>query len=766
MIARSRVFLMLAAMLAVLILNVPLAQAQEGAKTPTNFSDNLKSPQGNRRAALRQEALRAQLQGKASGKLYQTESGKTVELAETGTDLIWTVVGEFGNKVDPTYGGQPGPRRNQIPEPNRRVDNSTIWKKNFTEKSYEKILFDDKPGANSMRNFFLEMSQGQYTVDGDVTDWVKVKYNEAYYGSNYCGGIVCARTWLFVQDSLNAWYQAQLDAGKTPQEINDYLAQFDVWDRYDYDGDSNFDEPDGYIDHFQSVHAGEGEETGGGAQGTDAIWSHRWSAFYNLIGSAGPAFNKFGGTQIGNSNFWVFDYTIEPENAGLGVFSHEYSHDLGIDDYYDTSGNTGGGENSTGFWTLMSSGSYGSNGKPRQALGTKPVPMGALEKLQLGWTNAGQLPFGTDAPLTLAPAEGASSGLQTLIIPLPDNVYQVDVGDPYAGTYFYHSGSGNNLDNNMVREVTLPAGTVNLSAKVRYDIEQDWDYAYLRINGTEINTNLSTNTNPNGQNFGYGITGTSNGAWVDLTADLSAYAGQTVDLEFRYWTDVAVVGAGLGIDDIAITGLPTDGGETDPGWTYDGFVRTNGLVDTAAFNAYLVENRQYTGYDKSLKTGPYNFGFLDKPELQNYVEHFPYQNGMLVWYYNEEFADNNVGDYCAAGKCGGRYLPVDAHPKLLIRPDGLVWRPRVQSFDSTFGLQDTDKLCLSYMSEEKCYGPFDNNDTFNDLESYWVAPKPNIGHLGWASVNVPNTGTKIKVVSEDMNTGNLGIEVSFQELNK
>ena len=65
---------------------------------------------------------------------------------------------------------------------------------------------------------------------------------------------------------------------RRPPQINAYLAQFDKWDRYDYDGDGNFNEPDGYIDHFQAIHAGEGEETGGGAQGTDAIWSHRWYA--------------------------------------------------------------------------------------------------------------------------------------------------------------------------------------------------------------------------------------------------------------------------------------------------------------------------------------------------------------------------------------------------------------------------------------------------------------------------------------------------------
>ena len=94
--------------------------------------------------------------------------------------------------------------------------------------------------------------------------------------------------WLFLRDSLNGWYNAQIAAGKSQAQINAELAKFDVWDRNDYDGDGNFDEPDGYIDHFQAVHAGMGEEVGGGAQGGAAIWSHRWFAYYNLAGLLGP----------------------------------------------------------------------------------------------------------------------------------------------------------------------------------------------------------------------------------------------------------------------------------------------------------------------------------------------------------------------------------------------------------------------------------------------------------------------------------------------
>jgi M6 family metalloprotease-like protein len=87
---------------------------------------------------------------------------------------------------------------------------------------------------------------------------------------------------------------------------------------------------------------------------------------YNLIGSDGPAFNPLGGIQIGESDYWVGKYTIQPENGGVGVFTHEYGHDLGLPDLYDYYG-----ENGTGFWTLMSSGSWIDEGK--DTIGSSPA---------------------------------------------------------------------------------------------------------------------------------------------------------------------------------------------------------------------------------------------------------------------------------------------------------------------------------------------------------------------------------------------------------
>jgi immune inhibitor A len=707
--------------------------------------DDAHHPLGDKQRDDQEAGFEAKISGKTHGDKHRVKHGQYVELDRTGEDTIWTIIGEFGTQVNPNYNGSAGPIHNQIPQPDRTVDNTGIWAPDFSKAYFENLLFSEAPGASTMRNFYIEQSSNRYTVNGEVTDWVQVPFNEARYGNNKCGGIVCSTTWLFVRDSAQAWYNGQIAAGKTPAEIDAYLSKFDVWDRYDYDGDGNFNEPDGYIDHFQAVHAGEGEETGGGEQGTDAIWSHRWYAFFNNIGFTGPTFNRYGGVQVGGSKYWIGDYTVEPENGGVGVFAHEFGHDLGLPDLYDTSGNTGGAENSTGFWTLYSSGSYGSTGKPADGIGTKPIHMSAYEKIFLGWSNYQVVNAGDRTSVKLGPSEYNTMDAQQLIVNLPDKKISSTIAVPFAGSYFYHSGSGNNLDNSMTRTVTLPAAPVQLSAKVNYDIEFEWDYAYLTVNGVSVPTNLSTSSDPNGQNFGDGITGSSNGNWVDLTADLSQWAGQTVTIGFRYWTDGAVAQPGFNVDELTITGQPVDGAESDPGWTFVGFLRTTGTVVQSFFNAYIAEYRQYVGYDKSLQTGPYNFGFANtKPD---WVEHYPYQDGLLVWYYDTSFADNNVGDNCLSGRCGGLFLPVDAHPDLLLRPDnGQVWRPRIQSYDSTFTLEKTDKICLHVNTTfVQCYGNLKGNPLFDDTKSYWVSPNPAIGNFGWASVPLPGVGVTLRV---------------------
>ena len=67
---------------------------------------------------------------------------------------------------------------------------------------------------------------------------------------------------------------------------------------------------------------------------------------------------------------------------------------------------------------------------------------------------------------------------------LPDKEITATIAKAPQGDRFYYSGAGNDLDNSMTRSATLPAGAVAFKAKVNFQIELDWDYAYLTVNGS------------------------------------------------------------------------------------------------------------------------------------------------------------------------------------------------------------------------------------------------------------------------------------------
>jgi immune inhibitor A len=697
--------------------------------------DDRLDPQTVQQRELHQQALQAQLNGKAFGRTHEVARGQYVELAREGEDPVWTVFGQFADLF-----------HNEIAQPDRSVDNTTIWTEDFNRDYYMDLLFAEGTGVNSMRQFYIEQSSNRYAVYGDATDWVQLPGNGCDYDDGGPGPGDAFHVWQFLIDSINGWYNDQLADGKTPAEINDYLSGFDVWDRYDYNGNGNFDEPDGYIDHMQFVHAGEGNEAGGGVLGDCAIWSHSWSTYWWL--PVGPVFNMNGGIQIGASDYWVRNYTIQPENGGVGVFAHEFGHDLGLPDLYDYTG-----ENSTGFWTSMSSGSWLSQND--YDIGSQPNHFGVWEKFQLGWLNYEVAFAGSKSEHKLGPAETNTKQAQGLFVVLPPKEVTEQIAEPYSGDYFYYSSAGNDLDNFMYKAFTLaPASTLTAMANVQ--IELDWDYAYLVVSTDggatwdNVDTSLSTSADPNGQNFGFGITGNS-GGWVPLTADLSAYTGDVL-LGFRYWTDGFVVEPGFMVDDIAVTGYPLDDAESDAGWTFAGFDLTTGTESAYYNNYYVAAFRQYRSFDAGL-ANVYNFGWSGDPVLYNWVERFPYQNGLLINYWDTSFANNNVGAHCSAGRCGGMLLPVDAHPDAMYDFFGNVWRNRTQTYDSTFGLEPTDAIILHRFGEPSFHPSLPAVPIFDDLNSYYDPANP------MGSVIVPQTGTQIRVKSVSAQGSFMQVEV-------
>ncbi|MCL7368210.1 MULTISPECIES: immune inhibitor A domain-containing protein [Streptomyces] len=726
----------------------------------TTRSHDLKGPLSDTQAAQREEALNQVISGKASVKkkdgsnVVQLKSkkgdAKYVELGREKTDKIFTILVEFGDKVDSRYGGTPGPLHNEIAKPNRKKDNSTAWQEDYDQEHYQDLYFGSGKGVNSVKTYYEKQSSGRYSVDGEVSDWVKVPYNEARYGSNKCDPDNCA--WYAVQDGVTAWVADQKAAGRTDAQIKAQLAQYDQWDRYDYDGDGDFNEPDGYIDHFQIVHAGEDESAGGGAQGEDAIWAHRWYAFGTDAGATGPAGNKLGGTQIGDTGVWVGDYTIQPENGGLGVFAHEYGHDLGLPDLYDTNG----GDNSTGFWTLMSSGSWLGTG--RNEIGDLPGDMNAWDKLQLGWLNYDTAKAGVSSWHKLGLAEYNTKHKQGLVVELPKKAVTTEIVPPAQGETQWWSGSGNDLKNTLTRSVDLTGkSSASLTLDGWYDIEANYDFLY-----TEVSTDGGANwTAVDGTFDGRPIQrdgsdkpalSASVDAYGKLVYPLDAYAGQKIDLRFRYQTDGGLAMKGFAADQIAVTAdgetLFSDDAETeDAAWTADGFTRKGASFTKDYAQYYIAENRQYESFDKTLETGPYNFGFTERPD---WVEHYAYQNGLLIWKWDTSQADNNTSQH--PGK--GLVLPIDSHPTALKWKDGTLMRNRMQAYDSPFSLYRTDGMTLHKADVAKYVPGSKGVSVFNDRKNdYWDPANPTGG------VQITDTNTKIKILKEAKNGSTIELEV-------
>lgn len=127
----------------------------------------------------------------------------------------------------------------------------------------------------------------------------------------------------------------------------------------------------------------------------------------------------------------------------------------------------------------------------------------------------------------------------------------------HGGSYSAYSGQGTNVRRflTLSNRLKVNAGDV-LNFWTRYNIQSDYDYAYVEVstdgggNWYQINGNLSTQNNPHHHNKGFGITGSSNNNWVLGAYPLTNYIGQEIQIRFEYWTDASGNNEGFYVDDI------------------------------------------------------------------------------------------------------------------------------------------------------------------------------------------------------------------------
>ena len=205
---------------------------------------------------------------------------------------------------------------------------------------------------------------------------------------------------------------------------------------------------------------------------------------------------------------------------------------------------------------------------------------------------------------TFTPSAG--SGAKTLTVSFHGDPYTCVVDNaPAPGTAAeWWSNSGDNMDSTLTRsfDLTSLAGKhATLNFLAWYNLEPDFDYGYVEAstdggqNWTALPASTSSNTNPNGSNYGHGLTGISGGGktaqWVPESVDISAYAGKKILLRFETVTDDAVHYPGMTVDSITIPQLQfSDTVSSDNGWQARGWVRSNNVLA----QTYLVQAVVYT----------------------------------------------------------------------------------------------------------------------------------------------------------------------------
>ena len=730
-----------------------------------------------------QQYLAQKLGGHYQGAGYSAgaQSGVGLKAAPPASRLLAVLI-EFGE----------GPQHNQIPQPPASPLPYDYWVQNFDRNHYRTMLFDVQ-NTWSLRNWVREASYQAFDLQGDVRDWQTIagKSLADYGADDPAGGVDNVGPddlAQFVRDSADKL------AGWVPEG-----------------GWSQYHSGDGVLDYFFVVHAGRGQESGGGIYGDDSIWS--------TCGTLEEPYQFGTDPANGGASLYVRRFVVVAEDSPVGVWAHELGHLFGLPDTWNppSAGNPNVndvawplemadaiGEASPSFYDPMAQGCW--LGMP---MGTRPASMAAWSRIQLGWLTPRVWNANTDeatsiylaqlessaaadralkivlpeleivsphtgdnmwAPMCYAeptvpccdaigvtqhltlqniqvPTDGSTSldwwqwydliegydlayvmvvGNGTLLgrpelqqIPgLPHAFYggvqingmaapvgtQVQVqgtgvsvgvqGNPLAVTVPGHYGGPGAFDPKLLAQGSIADGEtltfyINGSqAQVREPDDPTWDNTFPWSAGaiTHLDLRLGEGwatgvyTVPFGSSLQ--VPGNDDG-WVPASIDLTAYAGNTIDVVFVLERNVPPGGLGWFLDTFALVnnGAVIGKDDLDPSpvwsWAPDDCWQLYGPIVSEHY--YLAEWRNdKAGFDVGLQEA---YNWLDVATGR--VEYFRMNPGLLIWYVNPIYrpGDNNVLWHPGEGFM----LAIDAHATPEVQPaTGKVWRTRVQMQDATF----------------------------------------------------------------------------------
>lgn len=214
-------------------------------------------------------------------------------------------------------------------------NNIERFSRHFNEENYK-----EEEGAGSVRDYFIAQSHGQFRPQFDIIAKVKVSQNSSVYGVNISNGDDKDATG-FMAEAIELAEAQGADFSPYKNKNGDIMVIV--------------------------IYPGHGEQVSGTS---DDLWAaYYWSLSYTSEKTG----LKFRAGLVMDE---LADYTYGEQFDGIGTLCHEFSHALGLPDFYNTNGATG--IFGMDAWSLMDYGQF--NNRSRT-----PVGYTAYEREFLGW---------------------------------------------------------------------------------------------------------------------------------------------------------------------------------------------------------------------------------------------------------------------------------------------------------------------------------------------------------------------------------------------
>lgn len=632
---------------------------------------------------------------------------------------------DYHGITGPTNFTYTGPLHNEIALPEdgdagyKHADR--IWQADFSPEYYETICFGNgtvfdyerQDGSRfyadcsgvSVSNYYAALSGGQLAVDGDVVGWVSLTNSLMYYASDPVPGRKSvARSVLSQVDSSGANPEGGTSQDLVVDACRAAALQFpDIdWSTYDQDGD-------GVVDSVWLIVAGRDEAT---SPNENLMWPHSFGVY--------PSVEIAGGISVSR-------YILMNEDCGVYVLAHEFGHRLGAIDLYSYTG----GNPSIKNWSIMHSANAGS------PYDFWPVPMDPYHLDGWGWLDPVDI---SDAGVVVTQqlhqagtGYNVPNGMQRAIrVRLEDQQIQLPVAVlPESSTYWYGGNEAYTDASLMLPEVQVIGTNASLSFNVAYDIEPDYDFLLAHISTLETNgwSTLRLLDNEHTQNTFEGETErVYSGPFAGLssqspdypdysleTFSLAAYTGKTVRVGLSYLTDGGLQLEGPYVDEIVL-----DLDDEDEPLRFSADDSHSDLMNTGwelSDGFKSIPHYYYLQWRNTREGGGYDFLPDSHQQARN--------AGLLVWYVNELYADNNITGYLAdAPSYGpkGVCMVVDGHTQVPQSKDQFEGRPCTNplgtlgngalSKDATFGLFPTPLL------DDDVHGAYPARSFFTDARNY------------------------------------------------